>query len=152
MRSLYGHCTVTVISSRFSIKYGSLCADTSQRRYRAAIWHHRLLPPSSKSHPVRLVQAPAPARHVRNSVVEEAPRQACRSAAQTTEIFILGLPARAFPLKLLSPHTAVDLLPQRVTARIQVGAARGDVYKTDDDNRYRQVSTLTFETATAATQ
>ena len=63
--------------------------------------------------PLRLVQAPVLARHVRNAVVEEAPRQACRSAAQTTQIFIPGLPAHTFPLKscrrirrLISFHNA----------------------------------------------
>ena len=157
-RSLCGHCTVTVRSL-----YGHC--------YFLAILHQVWV--AMRRH----VPAKVPRRDLASlapaTVLEVLPRSPragacagapcpkfCRrgsSAASVSQCgandpdIYPGSPGAYFSTEVLSPHTAVDLPPQSVITRIQVGAARGDVYKTDDDNGHRQVSTLTFETTTAAT-
>ena len=145
VRSLYGHCTVTVRSRLFP-----RTCQSSMGRYATTRPSEGTAPPfgiTGSCHPPRSCP-PSP----RAGACTGAPCPKCcrrgSSAASVSQCgandpdIYPGSPSACFSTEVLSPHTAVDLLPQRVITRIQVGAARGDV----------QVSETTFETTAAAKQ
>ena len=92
VRSLYGHCYFLAFCKRWRLLHNHVPAEVPPRHFASVAAATLLEMPA-----LRLVQTLAPARHVREAVLHEARRQANRSAAQTPEVFISGLLARAFP-------------------------------------------------------